>query len=207
MTRVRAAVVRKEALVGVAEALGVGGALRLGKGEAGWEKAGILSDAMEALIGAVYLDGGWKLAEKLIMRHWGAMIEERALAPDARDAKTELQERLAAARMAPEYRMEGKGPAHARRYQVEVWVGPAPWAPPPAGGSTKPRQMWGEGEGSSRRLAEQQAAAAALEKLYSLDQVIPLHPTPPVPAPALSASSPMLERIRRWSDRRSGRKP
>lgn len=191
MTRVRAAVVRKEALVVVAEALGVGDALLLGRGEAGWQKAGILGDAMEALIGAVFVDGGWKAAETLVLRHWEGMISEQAAHPDARDPKTELQERLASDGIPPaEYRMQGKGPAHARRFQVEIRV---------AG------RLRGVGKGSSRRLAEQQAAVSALGDLYPKEN-LPLTPAPSVPVSEVSGPSPILDRIRRWRHRRPGPK-
>lgn len=194
MTRVRAAVVRKEALTGVAEALGVGPALRLGKGESGWAKAGILADATEALIGAVYLDGGWKTAEKLVIRHWRSMIENRAAAPDARDAKTELQERLAADGKAPEYRMRGEGPGHARRFRVECRVA----------GKTV-----GVGEGTSRRLAEQQAAAEALKSLFPEEKVVFLNPVSEMPVAVDPDGSPSPGGRRLFGFRKRGpaRKP
>lgn len=194
MTRIRAAVVRKEALVEVAGTLGVGDALRLGRGEErseGRQKAGILADAVEALIGAVYEDGGWKAAKRLVMDHWRQMIEERAAAPDARDAKTQLQERLAGEGKAPEYRVHPEGPGHARRFRVEVWVG---------------GKRWGEGEGSSRRSADQRAAADALERLYPEEREPDHPPRPRVAAPPFSPPSPVAERVRRWSIRRAGRK-
>lgn len=193
MTRVRAAVVRKEALVGVAESLGVGDALRLGKGEAmsgGKKKAGILADAMEAVIGAVYQDGGWKSAERLVMNHWGNMIEEQAAAPDARDAKTQLQERLAAEGETPQYHKRELGPGNARSYRAEVRVR---------------GRLEGVGKGRSGKSAEQRAAAAALEKLYPDEQSeelrAPVRVTAAAPDPP-----PLMGRLRRWSERRSGRK-
>ncbi len=194
MTRVRAAVVQREALVGVAEALGVGPALRLGKGEVqsgGSEKVGILADATEALIGAVYVDGGWKAAERLVMRCWQEMIAQRAAAPDARDAKTELQERLASVDKDIEYRMKGEGPGHARRFRVEVFIG---------------GERRGFGEGSSRRSAEQLAAAQALRDLFPDEQVSFLHPADGAPPSGISGAPAILGRLRRLRHRRSGRK-
>lgn len=189
MTRVRAAVVRKDALVEVADAIGVGAALRLGKGElqsGGREKAGILADATEALIGAVYQDGGWKAAEKVIGRHWNAMIGHRAAYPDARDAKTELQERLALEGKHPDYLMEGEGPGHARRFRVEVRV---------AG------ERRGVGDGSSRRAAEQQAAKAALRNLYPFEELSFLDPGMPIPDDSPHPSPPSRRGRKLWRRR------
>ena len=155
MTRVRAAVVRKESLAQVAEALDLGEALRLGKGQeqsGGRSKVSILADAMEAVIGAVYQDGGWRPAKRLVIAHWEEMIAAQAATPDALDAKTQLQELLASEGKAPEYRSWGEGPAHAPRFKAEVLV---------------EGERSGAGEGSSKRQAEQQAARRAVEALYS----------------------------------------
>ena len=193
MTRVRAAVVRKETLAGVAKALGLGEALRLGRGEVrsgGRTKESILADAMEAVIGAVYEDGGWNSAERLVMRHWRAMIADQAAVPDARDAKTHLQETLALEGESPEYRRSEEGPAHARRFLVEVWIG---------------GERRGEGEGSSRRLAEQRAAAAVLEELFPDRAAGWPRPTPSVPVNPAPAESAIVRRIREWGSRRAGR--
>ena len=172
MTRVRAAVVRKESLAQVAEVLELGEALRLGKGQdqsGGRRKVSILADAMEAVIGAVYQDGGWKPAEGLVMTHWRSMIDAQAATPDALDAKTQLQELLAADGKAPEYRIWGEGPAHAPRFKAEVWV---------------EGETCGVGEGSSKRQAEQQAARRAVEALYS-----DAAPARPQPTPAIAEAS------------------
>ena len=168
MTRVRAAVVRKESLAQVAEAVGLGEALRLGKGQeqsGGRRKASILADAMEAVIGAVYQDGGWKPAERLVITHWREMIATQAATPDALDAKTQLQELLAPEGKKPEYRSRGEGPSHAPRFEAEVWV---------------EGERHGVGEGSSRRQAEQQAARRAIEALYADAAPARSQPTPAV---------------------------
>lgn len=168
MTRVRAAVVRKESLAQVAEALDLGEALRLGKGQeqsGGRRKVSILADAMEAVIGAVYQDGGWEPAERLVMTHWWAMIDVQAATPDALDAKTQLQEWLAAQGKTPEYRSRGEGPDHALRFEAEVWVD---------------GKQCGVGEGSSKRQAEQQAARRAVDALYSVAAPARSQPTPAV---------------------------
>ena len=168
MTRVRAEVVRKESLARVAEALELGEALRLGKGQEqsdGRRKPSILADAMEAVIGAVYRDGGWKPAERLVMTHWRAMIDAQAATPDAQDAKTQLQELLASEGKVPEYRSSGEGPSHAPRFEAEVWV---------------EGERFGVGKGSARRQAEQEAARRAVEALYSDAAPARSQPTPAV---------------------------
>ena len=191
MTRVRAAVVRKESLAQVAEALELGDALRLGKGEiqsGGRGRESILADAMEAVIGAVYQDGGWKPAERLVMAHWRETIALKAAAPDARDAKTLLQELLAAEGKTPEYRRNEEGPGHARRFWVEVWV---------------EGKRCGIGEGSARRLAEQQAAKQAVEALYSDTALAHPQLTPSVSeAPAAEATRGPSPWWRRGKSRR-----
>ena len=95
LAKVRASVVNSAALAEVAAALDVGDALLLGKGEGrsgGREKPSILADAMEAVIGAVYLDRGWEAAAELVMRLLGDRIEEAAAGPGGQDYKTRLQE-------------------------------------------------------------------------------------------------------------------
>ena len=98
MSMVRASVVNETALAGIAVSLGVGDALRLGRGEdasGGRDKPQILGDALEALIGAVYLDSGFKRARRIVLKHWSEIIAERAESPGERDYKTRLQEVLA----------------------------------------------------------------------------------------------------------------
>ena len=153
LTRLRASLVREEALVSVAEALGVSGFLRLGEGELGQARPSILADAVEALIGAVFLDGGYQAARQAVLRCFGPLLEQ--LDPDqpAKDAKTELQERLQARRQRlPEYRVVSvRGAAHRQSFEVECIVADA--------------GLSASGSGSSRRRAEQQAALAMLDKL------------------------------------------
>ncbi len=195
MTRVRAAVVRKETLAQVAEALDLGDALRLGKGEmqsGGRDKTSILADAMEALIGAVYEDGGWQVAEKLVITHWKVLIAAQAAAPDTRDAKTHLQEILAAEGKEPLYRKTEEGLSHARQFRVEVRV---------------EGKLYGVGKGSSRRLAEQQAAAEALKELYPDAAPTLSQPTLVVSIPPPESVSPIVRRLRYWSQRRAEGKP
>ena len=154
LAQVRAAVVNAGALAEVAEQLGLGRNLLLGKGEdasGGREKPSILADAMEAVIGAVYLDGGWDAASELVMRLLGPRIAEAAAGPGGHDYKTRLQE-LAARRFdqLPRYDVRGEGPDHAKRFSAVVFL---------AG------QPLGTGEGRSKKQAEQAAARCAWEGL------------------------------------------
>ncbi|HEX8580681.1 MAG TPA: ribonuclease III [Acidimicrobiales bacterium] len=154
LAKVRASVVSAAALADIAIALRLGEALLLGKGEAasgGREKPSILADAMEAVIGAVYLDGGWAAARQLVLDLLGERITEASAGPGGQDYKTRLQE-LAARRMevVPRYRVDDDGPDHAKRFYATVQL---------AG------QEWGTGEGRSKKQAEQAAARSAWERL------------------------------------------
>jgi ribonuclease-3 len=154
LAQVRAAVVNAGALAEVAEQLGLGRDLLLGKGEdasGGREKPSILADAMEAVIGAVYLDGGWEAAATLVMGLLGERITEAAAGPGGHDYKTRLQE-LAARRFdqLPRYEVLGEGPDHAKRFSAVVYL---------AGNAA------GTGEGRSKKQAEQAAARMAWEGL------------------------------------------
>ena len=154
LAKVRAAVVNASALAELADELLLGRALHLGKGEdasGGREKPSILADAMEAVIGAVYLDGGYDAARDLVMHLLGERIEEAAAGPGGQDFKTRLQE-LAARRFdqLPNYSVEDEGPDHAKRFFASVTIG------------GEPR---GSGEGRSKKQAEQAAARVAWEAL------------------------------------------
>src|SRR5438270_2962997 len=154
LAKVRASVVNSAALAEVAEELHLGEALLLGKGEdasGGREKPSILADAMEAVIGAVYLDGGWEPAVKLVMTLLGDRIAEAAAGPGGQDYKTRLQE-LAARRFdqMPRYEVRDEGPDHAKRFYANVVL------------QGTPR---GRGEGRSKKQAEQAAARMAWEWL------------------------------------------
>jgi ribonuclease III len=154
LAKVRAAVVNASVLAEVAGELELGGALLLGRGEdssGGREKASILANAVEAVIGAVYLDRGWDAASALVLRLLGSRIAEAAAGPGAEDFKTRLQELvIRRAGELPRYEVDGAGPDHARRYTAAVYVG----------GTAA-----GRGEGRSKKDAEQAAARAAWEAL------------------------------------------
>lgn len=155
MAKVRAAVVSRPTLAEVARSIGLGGLLDLAPSEersGGRDKDSILADAMEAVIGAVFLDGGLDPARDMILRLWGGHIADRAKRPGVKDYKTRLQEILAVNNSRPEYLTEGSGPDHAREFQSLVLVN----------GDTL-----GEGLGKSKKEAEQGAARQALERLTS----------------------------------------
>ncbi|MBO0893112.1 MAG: ribonuclease III [Acidimicrobiales bacterium] len=150
LAKVRASVVNAAALAQVAGSLRLGQALRLGKGEdasGGRQKPSILADALEAVIGGIYLDQGMDAADELVMRLLGPAIREAAAGPGGRDYKTRLQE-LAAQRFAevPAYAVTAEGPDHAKRFFARVRI---------AG------REWGHGDGRSKKQAEQEAAKAA----------------------------------------------
>lgn len=150
LAKVRASVVNAEVLAEVAIEVELGPCLRLGKGEdasGGRHKTSILADALEAVIAAVYLDGGIEAARNTVMRLFGARIAGAADGPGGDDYKTRLQE-LAAQRFdrLPRYSVESEGPDHAKRFYATVTLG------------GQPR---GYGEGGSKKQAEQAAARDA----------------------------------------------
>lgn len=155
MAKVRAAVVSRPTLADVARTIGLGAIVELAPSEArsgGRDKDSILADAMEAVIGAVFLDGGLEPAREVILRLWGDRIAERAKQPGVKDYKTRLQEVLATDNARPEYRTDGSGPDHAREFLSLVFVN---------------GDRLGEGLGKSKKEAEQGAARQALERLTS----------------------------------------
>ncbi|MFC6878915.1 MULTISPECIES: ribonuclease III [Actinomadura] len=150
LAKLRAAVVNMRALAGVARSLGVGAHIRLGRGEEGTggrDKASILADTLEALIGAVYLDRGLDEASALVHRLFDALIARSAGLGAGLDWKTSLQELTAVEELGvPEYHVTESGPDHQKTFRASVRVG----------GST-----YGAGEGRSKKEAEQHAAEAA----------------------------------------------
>jgi ribonuclease III len=154
LAKVRAAVVNAEVLAQLGVEVGLGPALLLGKGEdasGGRSKPSILSDAMEAVIGAVYLDGGWSAAQALVLTLLEERIAEAATGPGGQDYKTRLQE-LAAQRLdtLPRYDVRESGPDHAKRFFATVFIGD---------------EECGTGEGRSKKQAEQAAAQKAWRSL------------------------------------------
>jgi ribonuclease-3 len=151
LTRRKAAVVRRTTLADVATRLGLGDLLLLGKGEeetGGRLKASLLADALEALIGAVYLSGGWQACRDFILQHFGALLDDEPTS-DSFDYKSRLQEVLQSqTKQLPTYALvQASGPPHERIFEAEVRYGDL---------------VLGCGVGSSKRQAEQRAAEEAL---------------------------------------------
>ncbi len=147
------ALVRKETCADVARTLGLGEVLKLGRSEmlsGGRRKEALLGDALEAVIAAVYLDGGFEAAKALVLRLWGGRIG--AVDSDARDAKTALQEWAQARGMPPPtYTEAGRtGPDHQPLFTVAVTLESGARA---------------EAQAGSKRIAEQQAAKSLLARL------------------------------------------
>ena len=160
LTRVRAHLVREDSLHRVALGMGLSDALRLSEGEArggGAQRASILADALEALIGAAFIDGGFEAAQSLVQRLFGEVIATTEIDRWSKDAKTELQEWLQARRLpVPTYSIVAtRGQAHAQTFEVECAV--------PVLGLAE------SGEGRSRRAAEQNAARRLLDVLKDSD--------------------------------------
>ena len=149
LAKLRAAVVNSRALAGVARGLRLGSYVRLGKGEEGTggrDKSSILA-TLEAVIGAVYLDGGMAAADPLVHRLFDPVISRSARLGAGLDWKTSLQELTAAEDLGgPEYLVDESGPDHQKSFRAVARV---------AG------QVWGEGAGRTKKEAEQQAAEAA----------------------------------------------
>lgn len=155
LAKLRAAVVSAPTLAEVGADLGLGAALRLSRGEesiGGRTKRSILCDALEAVIGAVYLDGGLDAARRLVIELLADRIAaEAADGPGGTDHKSQLQ--ALAARLydgAPVYRVSEEGPDHDKRFSAEVLLD---------------GRVVGAGEGRSKKLAEQAAAGAALDHI------------------------------------------
>ena len=153
LSAVRSAVVSEATLADAARDCDLGSALLLGRGEArngGADKSSILAGAFEAVLGAVYLDGGLGAASVAVERLLGRRIAAAAAEPGAAEAKTRFQE-LAAQRLgaAPAYSVSQSGPAHRPHFEAEVRVA---------------ADVWGAGAGSTKREAERRAAEAACRR-------------------------------------------
>jgi ribonuclease III len=157
LAKLRASVVNMHALAGVARGLGPGGLgahLLLGKGEeltGGRDKASILADGMEAVIGAVYLEHGIDTARQVVHKHFDPLLAEAPLRGAGLDWKTSLQELTASAGLGvPEYRVREEGPDHRKEFTAIVVVN---------------GQGYGDGDGRTKKEAEQKAAEAAWRAL------------------------------------------
>jgi ribonuclease III len=150
LAKLRAAVVNARALADVGRTLGLGEYVRLGRGEestGGRDKASILSDTVEAVIGAVYIDGGFEVATEVVHRLFDPVIAAASKMGAGLDWKTSLQELAADASLGvPEYLIDESGPDHQKTFTARVRVG---------------AEVYGSGSGRSKKEAEQQAAETA----------------------------------------------
>jgi ribonuclease-3 len=158
LSRLRAHLVREATLSGIASGLSLGDSIRLGEGElksGGWRRPSILADALEAVIGAVFLDAGFAAAESVVGNLYAPLLQHLDPRTIGKDPKTLLQEFLQGRKLAlPEYvLLTTEGEAHCQVFRVECRI--------PA------LDVSAQGEGGSRRMAEQQAAELAYQKANS----------------------------------------
>ncbi|TXI44020.1 ribonuclease III [Methylophilus sp.] len=158
LSRLRAKMVREASLAEIATELNLGDSLKLGEGElksAGWRRPSILADALEAIVGAVYLDGGFDAAQQVVAFLYRDKLQ--TIDPKAidKDAKSQLQEYLQSKKMdLPEYQVVSiEGEAHAQTFTVQCCI--------------KKLKLTTTGVGTSRRVAEQQAAKLAMDEIQS----------------------------------------
>lgn len=156
LSRLRSNLVREDTLASLAQQLELGSHLRLGEGErksGGFRRPSILADAMEALFGAVLLDGGFDAAEKVVLGLFVPYLANTDVQTLGKDAKTLLQEYLQGKRIPlPTYSVVGtQGQAHEQSFEVECAI--------------PSLKITTRGAGSSRRNAEQQAAQAAYQQM------------------------------------------
>jgi len=156
LSRIRANLVKQDMLVTLAGQLGVSGAMRLGDGElktGGRQRPSILADVLEALIGAIYLDAGYPKAEQVVRQLFKNVKVTPAMSASGKDAKTALQEWLQGRKLGlPVYQVAGtSGAAHEQQFTVVCEVAAL--------------SRTAHGQGTSRRSAEQAAAAAMLQQL------------------------------------------
>ncbi len=156
LSRLRASLVRQESLFRIAETLSLGEHLRLGEGEmksGGFRRPSILADALEAIFGAIYLDGGFPAVQSVIDKLYRELLDGIDPANVGKDPKTALQETLQARRIdLPLYRLvETRGEAHDQCFEIECMIDAL--------------AIRCRGLGSSRRAAEQEAARLALNEI------------------------------------------
>jgi ribonuclease-3 len=153
LTHTRAGLVNERYLAQIAREMDLGEFLMLGRGERlnqGRAKTRILADAMEAVLAAIYLDGGIGAVERVIAAHWDSAVEKAASRKPRKDSKTTLQEKvLSRLHITPRYEvLASEGPDHQKTFTVAMTI---------------QDQEWARGRGRSKKEAEQQAAAAGLE--------------------------------------------
>lgn len=162
LSRARASLVDEETLAAIAEGIRLGEYLSLGRGEektGGRKKKSLLADAFEALVAAVYLDGGIEAAKLLVDRFFGPLMESGEFAGDARDHKTRFQELSQALYgTVPVYRVENvSGPDHDRLFTVVACIG---------------EKTYGRGSGRTKKEAEQSAAREGLARVEQDKMVV-----------------------------------
>jgi ribonuclease III len=154
MAKLRASVVNTHALAELARSLDLGSHIKLGKGEeasGGRDKASLLADTLEAVIGAVYLGRGLDVVTESLRPLLEGRLSERLAAGRRYDAKTALQEAVVRTRgELPSYRVVSSGPDHDKRFRASVYVD---------------QELYGEGRGRSKKEAEQNAANEALGRI------------------------------------------
>lgn len=155
MSKLRASIVNETALSEVARDLNLGKYLFLGKGEEqceGREKNSLLADALEAILGAIFLDGGFDAVYKIVHSVFLPTVNKATREDINRDYKTKLQEEIQNTyKVAPQYRLVGElGPDHDKTFEIHLYI---------AG------KKVGEGRGKSKKAAEQNAALSAMENL------------------------------------------
>lgn len=155
LSKLRAAVVNEEQLAEIAKDLCLGNFLYLGKGEeqtGGRDKPSLLSDAFEAVLGAMYLDRGFEKAFGVIRKHYKKILERAGSVGFIKDYKTRLQEESQGRfRAVPRYHIvKERGPDHRKLFEVHLFIRD---------------ELWGVGRGPSKKAAEQAAARQALDRL------------------------------------------
>lgn len=160
LTRLRASMVNETSLAEMAQEIDLGAYLLLGHGEeasGGRKKPSILSGAYEAMVGAIYLDGGYDVAMTFVRRWFEPLVDDRRKTLAVADAKSALQEKLQEKYNAgPEYQLDHEeGPAHARIFTISVFF---------------QGETLGTGRASSKKEAEQKAARKALARMVSRDK-------------------------------------
>lgn len=160
LSKLRAAIVNEEQLAELARGLSLGDALYLGKGEdqtGGRAKPSLLSDAFEAVLGAVYLDRGFEKAFRFVARQYKSTLDRAGGVGFVKDYKTKLQEESQCRfRSIPRYRlMSARGPDHRKLFEVHLYIRD---------------ERWGVGQGASKKAAEQAAAREALERLQQTEE-------------------------------------
>jgi ribonuclease III len=160
LSRLRAGLVNEQQLKQLAQGLKLGKYLRLGRGEevtGGRKKSSLLADALEAVLGAVYLEGGYDQASRLIRDLYRPHLEAgETISGPALDSKTDLQEYCQGClKITPTYEViREEGPAHEKVFYVKVRIG---------------KRVIGQGKGHSKKTAEQQAAERAMVKIRKMD--------------------------------------